>query len=168
MAIKISKSSSSALRSQTLGHRSTLASVRRCLRATGVLGSFSCILALWTHGITSARAGGWGFIHLITSLGCSYKWLCWQKFPIADPADELSQTIIWSHWDISNLAEPFCKTWIQRFCRKECYTVCGRHNTATNPARLWLFPCLHFLALILLYFEMANPRATNIRRSGTR
>ncbi|KAL5467363.1 hypothetical protein EMCRGX_G031577 [Ephydatia muelleri] len=27
-----------------------------------------------------------------------------------DPADELSQTIIWSHWDISNLAEPFCKT----------------------------------------------------------
>ena len=60
-----------SLSSQPLGHRSTLASVRRCLRATSILGSLSCDLSLWTHGTTSAR--GWGIALLITSLGCCYK-----------------------------------------------------------------------------------------------
>jgi hypothetical protein len=43
--------------------------------------------------------------------------------------------------------------------------VCGGNNTATNPARLWLFPCLHFLALILLYFEMERYTQIHGRRT---
>ena len=36
------------------------------------------------------------------------------------------QTIFGSHWDISNLAEPVCKIWCQRFPWKKCDIMCTR------------------------------------------
>lgn len=110
MAIRISKPSSRVLSSQPLGHRSTLASVRWCPRATDILGSLSSHLVLWTQGTTSVVRKR-DIILFITCLGCCSERLSRQKFLFASPAVELGQTIIWSHWDISNLAEPIGKTW---------------------------------------------------------
>lgn len=128
MAIRIRKPSSKALSSQPPGHRSTLASVKRCLRAT----SWPELVNPWHHQCQRARA----LVLLVTSLGCCYKRLLTSfllqilQMNLAKPSSGATGTL-------ATLLRLSARQ-SQRFHRKECSTMCGRHITATNPAKPFL------------------------------